>query len=223
MLSGACVPCHSSGRNHLYSTAMTAASPLPPPADPAARPCAGPSSPSSCCRSFGAAGALAYRGGPTHWSRWDRTVTSRLPAAAAHPEARVLVMSGRTRGWKGAVAVHSWIVIKRENDATWRRYDVVGWGNPVRLNWWPPDLLVRRARRPSSSTSRARRPQALIPRIEAAIKDYQLRQCRRLPDLAGPEQQHLRRDRAARRAGARRHAAAERGRPRLPRLALCRA
>ena len=61
-----------------------------------------------------AAGALAYRGGPNHWSRFDRTVVSRMPAAAAHPEARILVMSGRTRGWKGALAVHSWVVIKRE-------------------------------------------------------------------------------------------------------------
>ena len=51
-----------------------------------------------------------------------------------------MVMTGRTRGWKGAVAVHSWVVIKRENDRTWSRYDVAGWGTPVRLNWWPPDL-----------------------------------------------------------------------------------
>ena len=29
----------------------------------------------------------------------------------------MLVMTGRTGGWKGAVAVHSWVVIKRENDA----------------------------------------------------------------------------------------------------------
>ena len=67
---------------------------------------------------LGARGALAYRGGPTHWSQWDSSsVASRLGDAAAHPEARILVMSGRTRGWKGALAVHSWIVIKRENDA----------------------------------------------------------------------------------------------------------
>ena len=120
---------------------------------------------------FGAAGALAYRGGPTHWSRWDRTVVSRMPAAASHPEARVLVMAGRTRGWKGAVAVHSWIVIKRADDRDWRRYDVAGWGSPVRLNWWPPDLwfgehgtvVVDLKGEPA---------QALIPRIEAAIKDY---------------------------------------------------
>ena len=31
---------------------------------------------------FAAAGALAYRGGPTHWSQWDRTVVSQMPAAS---------------------------------------------------------------------------------------------------------------------------------------------
>ncbi len=58
------------------------------------------------------AGELAYHGGPTHWSNWDRSVTSDLPPAARHPEARIMVMSGRTRGWKGVVSVHSWVVVK---------------------------------------------------------------------------------------------------------------
>ena len=120
---------------------------------------------------FGAASALVYRGGPTHWSRWDRTVVSRMPAAASHPEARVLVMTGRTRGWKGAVAVHSWIVIKRESDRDWRRYDVAGWGSPVRLNWWPPDLWFGEHGETVVDIKGAQ-AQALIPRIEAAIKDY---------------------------------------------------
>jgi uncharacterized protein DUF3750 len=120
---------------------------------------------------FGAAGALAYRGGPTPWTQWDRTVVSRMPAAASHPEARILVMASRTRGWKGVVAVHSWIVIKRENDQTWRRYDVAGWGNPVRLNWWPPDLWFGE---PGTVVLdiKGDAATALMPRIEAAIKAY---------------------------------------------------
>ena len=120
---------------------------------------------------LGAAGALAYRGGPTHWSRWDRSVTSRLADAAAHPEARVLVMAGRTRGWKGAVAVHSWIVIKRENEragaATTSPAGAVRCGSTGGRRTSGSANMARR-----SSTSRARRPQALIPRIEAAIKEY---------------------------------------------------
>jgi Protein of unknown function (DUF3750) len=118
-----------------------------------------------------AAGALAVRGGPTHWSQWDRNVASRIGDATAHPEARILVMSGRTRGWKGALAVHSWVVIKRANERSWRRYDVAGWGNPVRLNWWPPDLWFGEHGTAVVDIKGAQ-AQALIPRIEAAIKDY---------------------------------------------------
>jgi hypothetical protein len=118
-----------------------------------------------------AAGALAYHGGPTHWSQWDRSITSRMPDAVSYPEARILIMTGRTRGWKGALAVHSWIVIKHENDRAWHRYDVAGWGNPVRLNWWPPDLWFGEYGNVVVDIKGAQAA-ALIPRIEAAIKDY---------------------------------------------------
>ena len=118
-----------------------------------------------------AAGALAYRGGPTHWSQWNRAVVSQIPAAADHPDARIMVMAGRTRGWKGVVAVHSWVVIKRENDAAWRRYDVAGWGSPVRLNWWPPDLWFGQHGKVVLDV-KGEQAEKLIPRIEAATKDY---------------------------------------------------
>jgi hypothetical protein len=118
-----------------------------------------------------AAGALAYRGGPTHWSQWDRTVTSQLPVASEHPDARIMVMTGRTRGWKGVVAVHSWVAFKRENGSAWRRYDVAGWGSPVRLNWWPPDLWFGQ-RGNVVLDIKGEQAEKLIPRVEAAIKDY---------------------------------------------------
>jgi hypothetical protein len=118
-----------------------------------------------------ASAALAVRGGPTHWSRWDRSVVSTMPSAAEHPQARVLVMAARTRGWKGVVSVHSWIVVKGENEPQWRRYDVAGWGDPVRLNWWPPDLWFGE-RGTVIADIAGQRAQALIPRIDAAIRDY---------------------------------------------------
>lgn len=117
------------------------------------------------------AGALASRGGPTHWSQWDRSITSQMPAAADHPDARVLVMTGRTRGWKGVVAVHSWIVVKGENERAWRRYDVAGWGSPVRQNWWPPDLWFGQHGTVIADIKGAK-AQALIPRIDVAIRSY---------------------------------------------------
>jgi hypothetical protein len=119
-----------------------------------------------------AAGVLASRGGPTHWSQWDRTIKSRVMAdATSDAQARILVMAGRTRGWKGAVAVHSWIAFKRDHDQAWRRYDVAGWGDPVRVNWWPPDLWFGEYGAVVADI-RGAEAQALIPRIEAAIHDY---------------------------------------------------
>ncbi len=117
-------------------------------------------------------GVLAYQGGPRAWWSYDRNAPSALPAAASHPDARVLVMTGRTRGWKGAVAVHSWIVIKPAKAASWRRYDVVGWGaSPVRTNWQGPDSWFGET--PGLVLDlKGKAAEAVIPRIEAAIKEY---------------------------------------------------
>ena len=70
-------------------------------------------------------------------------------------------------------SVHSWVVFKPQSATTWSRYDVVGWGNPVRMNGWAPDgrwygNVAARAGRPAG-----RRCRALIPKIKAAIEDYQ--------------------------------------------------
>ena len=102
----------------------------------------------------------------------DWSSTGSLPAANAYPEARVMVLSGRTGGWKGVIAVHSWIVFKRENAKTWTRYDVVGWGNPVRLNGWPPDGRWYGTAPTVVADIHGAEAQALIPKIEAAVRDY---------------------------------------------------
>jgi hypothetical protein len=95
-----------------------------------------------------------------------------LPPAADYPQARVLVLSGRTGGWKGVVAVHSWIVIKRENAPAWTRFDVVGWGNPVRVNGWAPDGRWFGDRPKVVADVQGAEAERLIPKIEAAVKDY---------------------------------------------------
>jgi hypothetical protein len=95
-----------------------------------------------------------------------------LPPAADYPQARVLVLSGRTGGWKGVLAVHSWIVIKRENARAWTRFDVVGWGNPVRINGWAPDGRWFGDRPRVVADVQGAEAERLIPKIEAAVKDY---------------------------------------------------
>ncbi len=112
---------------------------------------------------------------PRSWSgaNWDSIGS--LPPAAQHPEARVLVLSARTGGWRGVFAVHSWIVYKPENGERWMRYDVVGWGNPIRTNGWAPDGRWRGNDPVVSTDVRGAEAEALIPKIEAAVKDYQWR------------------------------------------------
>jgi hypothetical protein len=95
-----------------------------------------------------------------------------LPPASEYPQARVLVLSGRTGGWKGVVAVHSWIVIKRENAPDWTRFDVVGWGDPVRVNGWAPDGRWFGDRPTIVVDVQGAEAERVIPKIEAAVKDY---------------------------------------------------
>ena len=119
------------------------------------------------------AALFAYEGGPHSWRDADWSSIGSLPPASAHPEARVLFLSGRTGGWKGVVAIHSWIVVKPANATNWRRYDVVGWGNPVRINGWAPDGRWFGDRPRVIADLKGEEAEALIPKIEAAIKDYQ--------------------------------------------------
>jgi hypothetical protein len=119
------------------------------------------------------AALFAYQGGPTSWHNADWSSTKSLPDPGAEPGARVLVMSGRTGGWKGVFSVHSWVVLKPENGQSWRRYDVVGWGSPVRINGWAPDGLWFGNKPQVVVDLRGKAATQAIPKIEAAVKAYQ--------------------------------------------------
>ncbi|MET0276914.1 MAG: DUF3750 domain-containing protein [Pseudorhodoplanes sp.] len=118
------------------------------------------------------AALFVFEDRPDGWRNADWSSTGALPAAAAHPDARIMVLSGRTGGLKGVVAVHSWIVFKAKNAATWTRYDVVGWGNPVRLNGWAPDGRWYGTAPTVVADIRGDKAEVLIPAVERAVKDY---------------------------------------------------
>ncbi len=118
------------------------------------------------------AALYAFEDRPGGWRNADWSSIGALPAASAHPEARILVLSGRTGGLKGVVAVHSWIVFKRKDARSWTRYDVVGWGNPVRLNGWAPDGRWYGTAPTVVADVRGDKAEALIPAIEKAVQDY---------------------------------------------------
>lgn len=112
---------------------------------------------------------------PANWreARWGSV--GMLPQANADRDARLLIFTGRTGRWKGIFSLHSWVVFKPAGADTWSRYDVVGWGRPVRENGWDPDgrwfgdvprVLV---------DVRGATAEALIPKVRAAIADYTYR------------------------------------------------
>ena len=118
------------------------------------------------------AALFAYEGGPTSWRDASWASTGSLPDPGADSQARVLIMSGRTGGWKGVFSVHSWVVLKPENGRSWRRYDVVGWGDPLRTNIRDPDGRWYGNVPQVVLDLRGEVAAKAIPKIEAAIKDY---------------------------------------------------
>jgi hypothetical protein len=115
-----------------------------------------------------------------HWSRarWDSTGSA--PDPRAHPEAVVQIYAARTWGWKGAVAVHSWIAFKPEGAAAYDRYEVVGWGvshgaPAVRRNLRPPDARWAGSDPELVAELRGADAAEAIPKLEDAIRRYPFR------------------------------------------------
>lgn len=89
-----------------------------------------------------AGAVMAYgRGWPESWRTADWSSSGLLPEASTAPAARVLIFAARTGNWKSIFAEHMSIVLKPEGAATWTRYDVVGWGNPVLRNGFAADAF----------------------------------------------------------------------------------
>lgn len=109
----------------------------------------------------------------TNYARADWSSTGMLPQPAAEREARLLIFTGRTGRWRGIFAVHSWVVLKPEGAAAWERYDVVGWGLPVRTNGWAPDGHWFGNTPSVLLDLRGEEAARLIPKVQAAVADYQ--------------------------------------------------
>ena len=109
---------------------------------------------------------------PSSWSSANWGSSGTLAPASASPDAAIYIMAARTGGMKGALAVHSWIVIKRPNATTYERYDKVGWGSHIRTNGYPadaywysnPPMIVRAVI--------GKDAERLIPQIDSAIASY---------------------------------------------------
>jgi hypothetical protein len=124
-----------------------------------------------------AGAALSYsKGWAANWKSANWSSSGLLPQATGVPEARVVILAARTGRWKGIFAEHMSIILKPAGAAQWTRYDVVGWGNPVRRDNYPADAFwygnPPRILHEISGTEAAR----LIPRIEQSIAAYPYQQ-----------------------------------------------
>lgn len=117
--------------------------------------------------------ALGYaHGWPQNWKVASWASSGVLPKADSMKPATVIILATRTGRWKSIFAEHMSIVLKPEGADQWTRYDVVGWGTPVRRDAYAADALwygnTPRViyRRDGDVAAR------LIPTIETSIAKY---------------------------------------------------
>jgi hypothetical protein len=118
------------------------------------------------------AALFAMGDAPRSYRDADWSSTGTLPPATEEKDARLLVMTGTAGAWKGVFAVHSWIVLKRANADAWTRYDVVGWGSPLRQNNWPVDGRWYGNVPVAIVDLRGVEAERLISKVEAAVSGY---------------------------------------------------
>lgn len=118
-----------------------------------------------------AAAVWCFGDHPGSWRDADWSSAGILPPASASREAAVYVLAARTGGFKGAFADHSWIVLK-DAGGPYERWDVVGWGTPVRRNTQPPDGRWYSNTPGIVAVRKGPTAEQLIPKIRQAIHDY---------------------------------------------------
>lgn len=111
---------------------------------------------------------------PLSWRNADWSSAGILPEPRIGDTA-LFVMAARTGGFKGIIATHSWIVLKHVGDPAYTRYDVVGWGTPLRRNTQPADGRWYGNDPEILFAARGAEAERLLPGVEAAIGAYRWR------------------------------------------------
>ena len=111
-------------------------------------------------------------GWPDNWSTADWSSARIAPDPKRDRNAIIQVYAARAGRWKGAFSVHTWIAVKPRNATTFSRYEVVGWGTPVRKNGYPVDGRWYGNPPRVIHEVRGEKAQMLIAEIESAIVSY---------------------------------------------------
>ena len=124
-----------------------------------------------------AGGCAALDRAGQSWWELRRDSSGQAPDPTATPDAVVQVYAARAVGWRGLVAVHSWIAVKPAGAPGYTRYEVMGWGvgngaPALRVNRTGPDNHWFGSRPELLVDRRGEGVDELIARIETAISAY---------------------------------------------------
>jgi hypothetical protein len=112
-----------------------------------------------------------------NWRDARRDSSGQAPEAASTHQAIIQVYAARTVGIRGALGVHTWIAVKPTGALNYTRYEVIGWGvengqPTVRVNRSGPDNYWFGARLEKLADLRGSEVDAIIARIEEAVRSY---------------------------------------------------
>lgn len=127
-----------------------------------------------------AAGCSAVDRARGNWAELSREPSQQAPDPSTTPEAVVQVYAARTVGWRGLLAVHTWIAVKPTDAASYTRYEVIGWGvdrgaKAVRVNRTGPDNYWFGSRPDLLVDLRGADVDVVIEKVQAAVAAYPYR------------------------------------------------
>lgn len=111
------------------------------------------------------------------WQTADRSPVGLAPSPEKETQAIVQIYSARTYGWKGNLAVHSWIATKNKNAREYDVYEVIGYyarrGLPVlKHSHRPPDQKWFGNSPSLHFDLRGEEAEKMIPHIVKAVGSY---------------------------------------------------
>jgi Protein of unknown function (DUF3750) len=121
-----------------------------------------------------AAGCGTLRG---DWRTASHEPVGSAPDPAQTHEAVVQVYAARAFGWRGLFGVHTWVAAKPAGATSYTVYEVIGWrarwnDSVVAIHERAPDARWYGSAPELLADKRGDAAQALIPRIEAAARNY---------------------------------------------------
>ncbi|MCB1471500.1 MAG: DUF3750 domain-containing protein [Rhodobiaceae bacterium] len=117
-----------------------------------------------------AAGMWFAQDRPMSWRQADWSSSGQL--AAPGEAAEIRVYTARAGRYKGIVAVHSWLLVKQRGARAYDRYEVVGWGDPVRRNAYVPDARWFSNEPELLAVVRGAAAEEIAPKVLSAIRSY---------------------------------------------------